>query len=432
MEAPIFFQPEHVPTSSIKADWEARPAGSWAMQASRGSVRQSAEDAPRHTHPHPQPYPANKDGGERDHDLPPSLGGSVLGGSAMEDFDFDEASALRSKSACASHGVQRKSRNYGSAARIGALLEHANAVRSHGFSAGPPCPTASSSVLSRPAYNSSVSRQQRVWDAAASTRLPDEEVEKRVRQEMKRIEASGKHDVSLGRTDTLEALMAIEGTIISNHLHTNALTHTRARAHTYAHTHTCPIVFVFHANTTAHFQFSLLQHSSLHAPPLSPRALLPFARLPHQRWNASRWELSPKVRLLSNLLREMTQALTDKIFVIHLHIHFMKHTVFTFHVAYYIKILYDLLRIHFIFHTHFMLHVHFINTHISSPYPFLADAEIFSNLVPLQKDVKHVLKAKIVKKQIDPKWQAMLALKPSMALFDDEAPDRYFFFQCMQ
>jgi hypothetical protein len=202
---PFLFQPEPIPPSSL---WEA-PQGSRAtLRASGDNVRQSAEEAPRHTQPHP--HPSDED--HRDFDLP-SPGGSVLGGSAMDDFEFHEAPEPLSHSLGAHSARERKSRNYGSAARIGALLEHANAVRSHGFAAGPPCPSASSSVLSRPVLNSSVSRQQRVWDAAASTRMPDEEVEKRVRQEMKRIEASGKHDVSLGRTDTLEALMALEGTL---------------------------------------------------------------------------------------------------------------------------------------------------------------------------------------------------------------------------
>jgi hypothetical protein len=244
----MFFEPEPIPPSTASF-------GPHAGQA----MRLSADEAPRAFQPQPQPYSADF-GDHR----------SELGGSAMSEYALDEDPSSRSMSGRGSqvggqHTRERRRRNYGSTARIGALLEHGSAA-----AAAPAAGGASSSVLSRPSLNSSFSRQQHIWGAASS--VPDAEVEKRVRQEMKRIEEAGKEQVEQGKTDTAEASLALE-----------------------------------------------------------------------------------ELRIREGL----------------------------------------------------------------GP-----DDEMFRGLVAIKNDVKQVLQAKVVKKQIDPKWHSKLALKPSIDLFANEAPDR--------
>ena len=243
----MFFEPEPIPPSF----------GPRAGQCQ--AMRLSADEAPRAFQPQPQPY--STDFGDHR---------SELCGSAMSEYALDDDPSSRSMSARVggTQTQERRSRNSGSTARIGALLEHGSAAAA----APPPASLgwASSSVLSRPSLNSSFSRQQRIWGAASS--VPDAEVEKRVRQEMKRIEEAGKEQVEQGKTDTAEASLALEESRI-------------------------------------------------------------------------REGLGP-------------------------------------------------------------------------------DDEMFRGLVAIKNDVKQVLQAKVVKKQIDPKWQSRLALKPSIDLFANEAPDR--------
>lgn len=243
-------------------------------------LRESLDEVPRPggSH-HPQPYPQEHEGESSRRDTYAGVtsmeGESVLG---LSDFEFEgpaPSPGCAGQGLGATHGPagrqsSRKNRNYGSSARIGALLEHANAASS-GMAVGPPCPAASTSVLSRASLNSSVNRQQRLWDAAASASVSQVEVEKRVREEIKRIAISGKAQIEHGRVDTLEASLALE-------------------------------------------EFRMREG--------------------------------------------------------------------------------------------------------------LGADDMFRGLVPITQDVTHVLKAKVVKKQIDPKWQSKLVLKPSMDLFDDEAPDR--------
>jgi len=234
-------------------------------------LRASIDDVPRLCHP--QPYPQEQQGEASARDSYHLDCGSALE-SALSDLEFEDPTSLGGRSSLGvglgtTHGSAgarrgpRKSANYGSTARIGALASAA--------STGPPCPAASSSMLSRPSLNSSVSRQQRMWDAAASARVPEEEVEKRVREEIKRIAISGRDQIQQGRVDTLEASLALEESRIREGLGADAM---------------------------------------------------------------------------------------------------------------------------------------------------------FHGLVPITKDVTQVLKAKVVKKQLDPKWQSKLALKPSLDLFYDDAPDR--------
>jgi hypothetical protein len=257
----MFFEPEPIPSSAASLGQHGRHAGA--------AVRQSAEEAPRAFQPQPQPQPYSAAADFGDHR-------NELGGSSMSEYALDdEDPSSRSQSGRGARGAgaqarERRSRNYGSSVRIGALLEHGSTA------ASAPLPAslggASSSVLSRPSLNSSFCRQQRIWGAAAASRVPDTEVEKRVREEMKRIEAAGREQVEQGRTDTVEASLALE----------------------------------------------------------------------------------------ESRIRE-------------------------------------------------------------GPAP---DESVFRGLVPIASDVKQVLHAKVVKKQIDAKWQSQLALKPSIGLFAGEAPDR--------
>ena len=264
------FHPEPIPL----ADFHLEPIGSGSERSQRHHapqrhhpvIRESTEDmpAPRPRGDRPQPYPS--DPSERDAPTPVS---SVLGGSAMEDFAVGEGAwrttGVSRPTLGAARRRQASGRNYGSTVRIGALLEQ-------GATAHPiPAPSASGSVLSRPSLNSSINRQRRMLDAAATARVPDDEVEKRVQEEIRRIDASGREQLEQGRVDTVEASLALEASRVNDGL---------------------------------------------------------------------------------------------------------------------------------------------------------GAEEMFRGLVPITQDVKQVLKAKIVKKQIDTKWQSTLALKPSFDLFDDDVPDR--------
>jgi hypothetical protein len=243
----------------------------WEESALRKSL--GAEDSPRHTHP--QPYPPENMARSVNARCPSEMSSDATGGTSMGDHEFEPGHASlvhskRDKFPAYTHGGmrERKSRNYGSSSRIHALLAMPPAAGVG--TARHECLPASSSVLSRPSLNSTITRQQRIWDAASS-RMPEEEVEKRMQQELKRIEASGRAQVEQGRIDTVEASLALEESRIRDGLGTD---------------------------------------------------------------------------------------------------------------------------------------------------------EMFRGLVPITTDVKQVLKAKIVGKQIDPKWKSMLALKPSIDLFDDEEPNR--------
>lgn len=238
-------------------------------------TRESTDDvpAPRPHNDRPLPYPSDPRNLVHDDDAPSAAtpGTSILSGSAMDDFVVSEgvgrSTGLQGSAQASRRGQARRhgsGRNYGSAARIGALLEHGTALPI-------PTPSASSSVLSRPSLNSSISRQRRIIDAAASAKIPDDEVEKRVREEIKRMQISGREHLEQGNMETVEASLALEASRVNEGLGAD---------------------------------------------------------------------------------------------------------------------------------------------------------EMFRDLMPITQDVKQVLKAKVVKKQVDPKWQSTLALKPAMDLFDDDFPDR--------
>jgi len=178
------------------------------------AIRESTAELPAPRHDRPQPYPSDAS----------TPGSSVLGGSAMDDLALAEEGAWRSSGRSGGSvlaGRQARigaSRNYGSTARIGALLER-------GAAPPVPAPSASSSVLSRPSLNSSISRQQRMIDAAVSARVPDEELEKRVREEMKRIHISGREQLQQGRMDTVEASLALEASRIKDGIGADEMFH---------------------------------------------------------------------------------------------------------------------------------------------------------------------------------------------------------------
>ena len=241
----LFFHPQPIePSAAFGFGLETKSS------VARQSVDSLGEPAPRQARP--QPHPADESlacstAGRS------SRRGSVLGGSSRSAIDPEEmeledrpsllasrhsrsgsvlvsgfgstsprSAALLAGSGAARSGPgtsrggrevrqhERKSRNYGSSARIGALLEHEKVMREQlGTSAGSRGLAASTSALSRPTLNSSMLKTQQQINAA-SGRLPQQEFERRVQEEMKRIEHEGREQAEQGLSDTAEASLYLE------------------------------------------------------------------------------------------------------------------------------------------------------------------------------------------------------------------------------